>query len=96
MRKRYRILSLAALVVALAVPFGFALSLESTQLRTTTSSRGPAVAAATPLAMLVTVHAERTAEYRSSPADRTLAEAAALMLLGTRLIGLAMPVRKAP
>ena len=51
MRKRYRILSLAALVVALAVPFGFALSLESTQLRTTTSSHGPGVTAATPLAI---------------------------------------------
>jgi hypothetical protein len=38
MRKRYRVLILAALVAALVVPVGFALSLESPSPRTRASS----------------------------------------------------------
>ena len=46
MRKRYRVLILAALVAALVVPVGFALSLESPAPRAQVSS--VAVAVATP------------------------------------------------
>jgi len=96
MRKRYRVLSLAAAVVALAVPLGFALSLEPTIPPTAISSRGAADAAAAPVAMMVAVHAGKTAEYDTpSPADRTLPDAAALMFLGTVLVGLAAAVRRA-
>jgi hypothetical protein len=38
MRKRYRVLILAALVAALVVPVGFALSLETPKPRTRTST----------------------------------------------------------
>jgi hypothetical protein len=49
MRKRYRVLILAALVAALVVPVGFALSLESPSPRTRTSSSSTAVISAAAL-----------------------------------------------
>lgn len=45
MRKRYRVLVLAALVAALVVPVGFALSLESPVPRTSMSSTAVGVSA---------------------------------------------------
>jgi len=86
MRKRYRVLFLAGLVVALVVPVGFALSLESP------SAVAPAGVIATASSSLMASAATRPAE---TSAFRPLSDAAKLLLLGTMLFGLAAFVRKA-
>jgi hypothetical protein len=93
MRKRYRILLLAALVAALAVPVGFALSAEPSSAVTYTRS-----VAATPIASVaVTAPVLVTAvESAQSTADQHgLPDAAKLFFAGTVLFGLAAAVRRA-
>jgi hypothetical protein len=84
-RKRYRILVLAAMAAAIVVPVGFALSLESNQL---TVSPQPVVA--------VSVIAGQTLpEPAQSSSRRSLPDAARLLGVGIALLGAAAAVRKA-
>ena len=89
-RKRLRILLLAAIVAALAVPVGFALSLEpapvALQFITCATSVAP-----TALPALVGTSGSIT----SVASVRTAQDAVKLLLVGTVLIGLAAAVRKA-
>jgi hypothetical protein len=98
MRKRYRVLILAAIAAALIVPVGFALSLESTPvtpkgflLPGATTTVIP-TAAATALTAPISIHL-------LSPVAGSLFEAvpdaAKLFCVGTVLFGLAAVVRKA-
>ena len=90
MRKRYRVLLLAAMVAALVVPVGFALSLESPATRTQASYGAVAATTAVTASVLATPgHAGPAAVL--PPANDT----AKLLLVGTILLGLAAFVRKA-
>ena len=85
MRKRYRVLLMAALIACLAVPLGFALSL--------TAQREPAIARRD---IPVTIATPVTNSFHSSPNPilDPLRDAAKLMLVGAMLIGVAALVRK--
>lgn len=86
-RKRFRILLLAAIVAALAVPVGFALSLEPASVPSTHYVAVAAPGAALPLLV-------RRARG-SLGAVHTTEDAAKLLLVGSVLFGLAAAVRKA-
>jgi hypothetical protein len=90
MRKRYRILMFAALVAALAVPVGYAVSLESVPATTHGRDRAP-VAAAAALAPITL----RSGDRSPAPLDRAVPDAAKLLGVGTILFGLAAALRKA-
>jgi len=93
MRKRYRVLIFAALVAALVVPVGYALSIDSKP--KTTHTRYDVVPAANvhvvAAPVMMTRGADSTAEKILSP----LSDAAKLLCIGTVLLGLAAAVRKA-
>jgi hypothetical protein len=99
MRKRYRVLLIAAFAAALVVPVGYALSLEPQQpsARITRSPlRTPAAAAV--VASPVVVHVTATAVgHDESPASplASMPDAGKLLLVGTMLFGLSALVRKA-
>jgi hypothetical protein len=100
MRKRYRVSMFAALVAALVVPVGFALSLESTTVAT--QARYTAAVPSTAMAIVPRVAAARVASPSnihlsgaSSPAQHdALPDAAKLLCVGTVLFGLAAVARK--
>jgi hypothetical protein len=81
---------LAAIVAALVVPVGFALSLSSSSSRASVAVRAavPAESVATTLPVLIA----------SDPAERPLfddvPDSAKLFLVGTMLVGIAIAVRK--
>lgn len=86
MRKRYRVLLLAAIVAAVVVPVGFALSLETQP------------AAGHPPMIVATASAAATpALVRTEPAfaDVPVPDGAKLFAVGTMLFGLAAAVRRA-
>jgi hypothetical protein len=85
MRKRYRVLVLAALVAALVVPVGFALSLETPAF----SSAVYAPSTATAMSPAAFVTSRIGASLHPSVAD-----AAKLLLVGTTLFGVAAFLRK--
>jgi hypothetical protein len=92
MRKRYRVLFLAALAAALIVPVGYALSIEST---TKTASQTYAVvmpAAANVVAARAMI--QRTGEAQPASPLGPVGDAAKLLCIGTVLFGLAAAVRK--
>jgi hypothetical protein len=89
MRKRIRILLFAALVAAIVVPVGFALSLESTD-RSTPSTRGLAPIAQVRMSQSPLV-ATTTAAVTAWPA---VPEGAKLFIIGTALFGLAAAMRR--
>jgi hypothetical protein len=94
MRKRYRVLFLAAIVAAFIVPVGFALSLESAA--ATPHVRYGAAKPATTQTALVTaavVHPIYRPATESSP--RPVPDVAKLFAVGTVLFGLAAVVRRA-
>jgi hypothetical protein len=95
MRKRYRILVFAALVAALIVPVGYALSTDATQNKSTRTQYAAVIpAAATAVAAPVLMIDRR--DNISSPAPFTpLSDATKLLCIGTALFGLAAAVRKA-
>jgi len=98
LRKRYRILLLAALVAALAVPVGFALSLDSAPMQAHVRHLGPAAVA--PKAAVAVTSSVVLAAPAAQSAVRplhfpALPDAAKLVLVGTVLFGLAAVVRKA-
>jgi hypothetical protein len=102
MRKRYRVLIFAALVAALVVPVGYALSVESTPTATHAGAGLAAVAtagsvsivpAAAAVAAPMAVHV--SSEAPVAPALRPASDAAKLVGIGALLFGLAAFVRKA-
>ena len=98
MRKRYRVLLIAAFVAALVVPVGYALSLEPQPraamiARTALVDRASAAVVASPMM----VHASAAAVAASAPAPSLPAvpDAGKLLLVGTMLFGLSALVRRA-
>jgi len=90
-RKRFRILLLAAIVAALAVPVGFALSLDPAPPAHSVRYVATSVATSTALPALV-----GTSDAITSVASvHTAQDAVKLLLVGTVLLGLAAAVRKA-
>ena len=90
MRKRFRVLLLAAIVAAIAVPVGFALSLEPAA--SATYHATPVAPAAMVLTSLPIDGAEGSGWFRSL-AD--VPDSVKLVIVGTSLFGLAAVVRKA-
>ena len=94
MRKRYRIVILAALAAALAVPLGFALSLESTPARTVVVASPKAdigiVAASSAKPHLALVQTP-SRDHSNMPA---VPDGAKLLFVGSALFGLAGVMRK--
>jgi hypothetical protein len=104
MRKRYRVLLLAAIVAAFIVPVGFALSLESghvpraavaTTAGATTNIMSNAVATTAAVVAAPVVISGRTAADPAPAMMHPATDAAKLLLVGTVLFGLAAAVRKA-
>jgi len=99
MRKRYRVLVLAAIAAALIVPVGFALSLES--MPATPQARYAAVPPAVsvmPTAAVAALAAPASIQILSPVGGSlfdTVPDAAKLLCVGTVLFGLAAVVRKA-
>jgi uncharacterized membrane protein YgdD (TMEM256/DUF423 family) len=93
MRKRYRVFIFAALVAALVVPVGYALSIDSTQHATRTRYAAVIPTAATAVAAPVMIRPTGSA----APSDLLwpVNDAAKLLCIGTVLFGLAAAVRKA-
>ena len=90
-RKRYRVLVLAAIAVALIVPVGFALSVSSGSSRPFVGARGavPAESIAATSSVLV------AADPVDEPLFDDMPDSAKLFLLGSMLVGIAVAVRKA-
>ncbi len=86
MRKRFRVLLLAAIVAAVVVPVGFALSLENEPAVTRTTIVATGVAAPA----LVPTGSSAFAQHLAPVSD-----GARLMVVGTLLFGLAAMVRRA-
>ena len=101
MRKRYRVLIFAALVAALVVPVGYALSVESTPPATTHTHYAAGVPTAATVASTASTAAVavpiaiRTAASPSESPAYQVPDAAKLLGIGTVLFGLAAAVRKA-
>ncbi|HMF99139.1 MAG TPA: hypothetical protein VKE96_32790 [Vicinamibacterales bacterium] len=99
MRKRYRVFFFAALVAALVVPVGYALSVESMPgISQGHYAAAPAVAAdvTTPAATSVTAPIIfRVGEPATSTSPLQVSDAAKLAGIGAILFGLAAVVRKA-
>ncbi len=95
MRKRYRVLILAAIAAALVVPVGFALSLESGPVGT----RTPHVVIATPVNVSSARVVAPVTHRAATPAPRTapipLSDGAVLFIAGSMLFGVAAAVRRA-
>jgi hypothetical protein len=89
-RKRYRVLFLAALVVALTVPLGFALSVPPSTSPSVFERRTESIAAS------VTMPSHISVSSTVSPAgSRQLLEAIKLVAVGSLLMGCASIARKA-
>lgn len=88
MRKRYRVLLLAAIVAAVIVPVGFALSLEA---------EPPIAPMHAPMIIATASTAAAPALVRTEPAfaDVSVPDGAKLFVVGTMLFGLAAAVRRA-
>jgi len=89
LRKRFRVLLLAAIVAACAVPVGFALSVEATPV-TPTPVASPAVAT-----VLVGTTSPAVTSWTSLSGWHPVPDAAKLLFVGSMLFGLAAAVRKA-
>jgi hypothetical protein len=94
MRKRYRVLFLSSLAAALAVPLGFALSLESTPAPTVIVASPPPdigiVAATSAKPHLASVQTPSRARADTS----ALPDGAKLLFVGSALFGLAGVMRR--
>ena len=98
LRRRFRVLIFAALVAALVVPLGFALSLESAPERTMNDASSRSATAAAPLAMKIESGAPRASDRRAAITERDrypISDTVVLLALGTVLLGLAAAVRRA-
>lgn len=90
LRKRYRVLLLAALVVALTVPLGFALNVPPSPSPSPFERRTDSIAAS------VTMPTHMSVSSTVNPAgSRQLLEAIKLVAVGSLLMGCASLARKA-
>jgi hypothetical protein len=94
MRKRYRVLFFAALVAALVVPVGYALSVDSTQ-KTGAYKRYAAVVPTASTVVAAPVMMRRTGDDTAAPVVSLMPDAGKLVCIGTVLLGLAAALRKA-
>jgi hypothetical protein len=94
MRKRYRVVLLAAIVAALIVPVGFALSLESSASTAVAPRTVVTTASTAPVASSI-VLTPAGVNADDTPFTHPVPDAAKLLLVGTTLFGLAAAVRKA-
>jgi hypothetical protein len=85
MRKRVRVVVLAAIVAAVVVPVGFALSLDSR----------PSLAGAAPSSVVASSGAAPLVVDSAPSFLSDVPDAAKLLVVGTMLFGLAAAVRKA-
>jgi hypothetical protein len=92
MRKRFRVLLLAAIIAAVIVPVGFALSREADSATVTSHMQGATVVASniTAVPVVVTGDAARPVAFMPSMPD-----GAKLLFVGTVLFGLAAAMRRA-
>jgi hypothetical protein len=84
------VIVLAAIVAAIAVPLGFALSLSSGASRPAMGVRGPVPAESVAVASSVFVGTDPVDEWFFED----IPESAQLLLMGTMLLGIAVAVRK--
>src|SRR4051812_35173393 len=89
-RKRFRVLILAAIVAAVVVPVGFALSLETTPVPLA-GPRPPAVVALTTVAAPTAIAVQAPA----SPLAFVVSDALKLAFVGAAFLGLAAAVKRA-
>lgn len=99
MRKRYRVLVLAAFVAALIVPVGYALSLEpqtpTAKIARTALANAPSAAVvASPMMLHIQPATSARGVTAASPFD-AVPDAGKLLLVGTVLFGLSALVRRA-
>ena len=92
MRKRFRVLALAAIIAAIGVPVGFALSREADAVAVTPHMQGAAVVASTIAAAPNMMARDRSASIPSLP---SLPDGAKLLFVGTVLVGVAAAMRRA-
>ena len=93
MRKRYRVLLFAALVAALIVPVGYALSIDPSLRGASQKRYAPTPTAST--VVVASVNLPRTGDSSSLSILAPFADAVKLLCIGTVLFGLAAAVRKA-
>ena len=91
MRKRFRVLLLAAIVVAAVVPFGFALSVQSTP----DAGRSNHILMAAAASENTSGAIVRPGNALSESLHFTMSDSAALFFVGALLFGVAAAVRKA-
>jgi len=89
MRKRFRVLVLAAILAAIGVPLGFALSREADAVAVTPHMQGAAVVASTIAASPRVMARDRSTSMPSLP------DGAKLLFVGTVLVGVAAAMRRA-
>jgi hypothetical protein len=92
MRKRFRVLVLAAIIAAVVVPVGFALSREADSVTVTPHMQGAAVVASTIAVAPAVVGRDGSMPRSSIP---SLPDGAKLLFVGTVLFGLAAAMRRA-
>ena len=90
MRKRFRVLLLATIVASVAVPVGFALSLENDPVVTHSTTIVATTSAGVVAPALVPMRSSSFAEHLAP-----LSDGARLAVVGTLLFGLAAMVRRA-
>jgi hypothetical protein len=91
MRKQFRVVILAAIVAAVVVRVGFALSLQSGSFQAPSVSPGAVIVASTSAAAPVLLAGSR---YTPVPQPPLMPDGATLLGLGTLLLGLAAAVRR--
>jgi hypothetical protein len=91
MRKRFRVLVLAATIAAVGVPLGFALSREADAVAITPHLQGAAVVASTMTVPAVAAR-DRAVSTSSLP---SVPDGAKLLFVGTVLVGVAAAMRRA-
>jgi hypothetical protein len=92
MRTQFRVLILAAIVAAVVVRVGFALSLQSDSFQASSMPPGAGIAASTSASAAGLLAGSR---YTPGPQPPTVPDGATLLGLGTLLLGLAAAVRRA-
>jgi hypothetical protein len=92
MRRRFRVLILAAIVAAVVGRVGFALSLQSGSLQTPAAPQSAIIMNSTPASAALLLGSNR---YTMGRQSTLLPDGATLLALGTLLFGLAAAVRRA-
>lgn len=95
MRRRYRVLLLAAIVAAFIVPVGFALSLETGSRAVSSRARPASVAGRTLVAQSAIASPSRAGAPAGASGLPPFAEGARLLVVGSAFLGLAALIRRA-